>query len=679
MINAMRLFIAEKPSLAQAIAQGLGMGTKNDGYIQCGNDIVTWCFGHIMEQYSPEDYDEKYKRWQLKDLPILPENWQLKVSPTCVKQYKIIKTLVNKADEIVNAGDPDREGQLLIDEVLNVLGVLSKKPILRILLNALDDVSVQQALKNLRDNQDFVGLRNSALARSRADWIIGMNLSRMYTLKAREAGYTGVISVGRVQTPTMALVVRREEEIRNFKAVEHYQLRVVWNHENGMFASTWQPAETTKSLDSEGRLLDKGIAETLAFKIAGKDGCIRKTEQKRGHVLQRLPYSLSALQIDAGKKFGYTPQEVLDAQQHLYEKKLTTYPRSDCDYIPTNQFADASLILKNLRELPDAFSSYIDNADIHIKSRAWNDKKISAHHAIIPTTMRADFTGLSAIEKNLYILISKAYVAQFYPEQTFLSTKVWIDCEGENFTSTGRVILEEGWKKLYPCDHAGEEKDEEEVNQELPAMQENDKVFYQKHAIMERVTKPPQRFNPSTLLAAMKEIHKYVKDENLKSVLKECSGIGTEATRASIIDTIQNRGFVSIEKKYFVPTEKAYMMLKVLSENITYPDITAQWEKSLDAISRKEMQLQDFFEQQKKFMDTLLLEARNLKIDPPRDVVRCPKCGKPMVRRKGKKGFFWGCTGYPNCTMLLSDQKGKPDTAPKNTHKPAYKGKFKNM
>ena len=223
----MRLFIAEKPSLAQAIAHGLGYMSKRNGYIECGNDIVTWCFGHILQQYDPEDYDKNLHAWRLEDLPIIPEHWKNKVSSSAKEQYEVIKSLVAKADCIVNAGDPDREGQLLVDEVLNQLGVLNQKPIQRILLNALDEKSVKTALADIRDNRDFVGLRNSALARQRADWLIGMNLTRMYTIRSQKAGYTGTISVGRVQTPTTALVVRRELEIRDFKPKDYTSYRLI--------------------------------------------------------------------------------------------------------------------------------------------------------------------------------------------------------------------------------------------------------------------------------------------------------------------------------------------------------------------------------------------------------------------------------------------------------------------
>ena len=323
----MRLFIAEKPSLAQSIANGLGSMSKRKGYIQCGDSTVTWCFGHILQQYDPEDYDKNLHAWRLEDLPIIPEHWKNKISASAKEQYAIIKELVSKADCLVNAGDPDREGQLLVDEVLNQLGVLNKKPTQRILLNALDEKSVRAALDNLRDNHEFVGLRNSALARQRADWIIGMNLTRMYTIRSQAAGYTGTISVGRVQTPTTALVVRRELAIRNFKPQDYYVLHVDFSHANGIIPTVWEP----ENQGEERRILKRSTAEQVLGEVQHSQGTVELVEQKKGQQQQKLPYSLSSLQIDAGKIFGYSPQEVLDTQQSLYEKKLTTYPRSDCD------------------------------------------------------------------------------------------------------------------------------------------------------------------------------------------------------------------------------------------------------------------------------------------------------------------------------------------------------------
>ena len=655
-----RLFIAEKPSMGRAIAQGLeALGDKSrsaDGCIHVGSDTVTWLFGHILEQYSPDEYDEKYKRWHIEDLPIVPSVWKLKVKPDAKKQYKIVSALAKEADEIVHAGDPDREGQLLVDELLAHIGVLKTKPVKRILLNALDVKSVQEALRHIRPNDEFVGLRNSALARSRADWLIGMNLSRIYTILARSAGYDSVVNVGRVKTPTMGLVVRREIEIRTFKPVTFFTPQVEFRHANGSFRAKWK-AQEQDDVDEEGRILKKDLAEEILTASSVPPAKIESVEQKKGTSPQRLPYSLSALQIDAGKIFGYSPQEVLDTQQALYEKKLTSYPRSDCDYLPENQLGDAAAILKNLAAADSSLERFIEKADLSIKSRAWNDKKISAHHAIVPTTVETKLSDLSEKEKNLYMLIAKSYIAQFYPAQEFLSTKVELSAGGEMFTASGKVILQQGWKSLYQNDA----KEDEEEQQSLPDMQQGDSVEFAGGKIVEGVTKPPARFTPATLLKAMKEIHKYVHDKELAASLAQRSGIGTEATRAGMIDELEKRGFIKKAGKNFVPTEIASSMCRILPESLIYPDLTARWEDALDKIGKKEMSLADFGAQQKRFLDELLAGAKEAKIPPPRNLPLCPACKKPLRRRKSKKGtWFWSCSGYPDCTKAFADERGKP-------------------
>lgn len=656
----MRLFIAEKPSLALAIANGLGNKGKKDGYFDCGNDIVTFCFGHIMQQCSPDEYDEKYKQWKMETLPILPEKWKLKVTPSCAKQFKIIKELVKKAEIIVNAGDPDREGQLLVDEVLNELGVLQTKPIKRILLNALDEKSVRAALNDIRENKDFSGLRNSALARSRADWLIGMNFTRAYSIKAREAGYQQNFTIGRVQTPTAALIIRREKEIKNFKPVTYYNLIVRWQSDTGTFDSTWQVPDDFLEADPDGRILKKEALTAVWEKIQSNNstGKIIQVEQKPGKTSQRLPYSLSSLQIEAGKIYGLSPQEVLDIQQSLYEKKLTTYPRSDCEYLPENQLSDIGCVMNNLKSISDEIYQFVENADIKIRSRAWNDKKITAHHAIIPTTVKPDFSQLSSNEKKMYELVARSYIAQFYPPKTYLTTTVTVDSVGELFKTTGTIIQEAGWTKLYRY------VENEKINEsKLPNLSQGKSVSAISSNIKEGITKPPARFTPATLIKAMKEIYKYVKDDSLKASLKDCSGIGTEATRANIVELIQNRGYVKLESKNLVPTDLGLLLFEVVDENMLYPDITAVWERDLDAISCREMPIREFMEKQQGYINTLLANLQKTTIRQSASKVSCPECGKNMRRIKGKSGYFWACTGYPACKKTFNDKKGKPDTS----------------
>lgn len=522
--------------------------SRKDGYIVTGEGIVTWVFGHILRQAEPFEYDNRYRRWLMEDLPIVPKEWVLLVEDSCSKQFGIIKGLVEKCSEIVHAGDPDREGQLLIDEVLDYLS--NNKPVQRVLLNALDEKSIKKAVNSLRSNTEFINLKNSALARARADWLIGMNASRAYTIVANRAGHKVTLPIGRVKTPTLSLVVRRERELDNFKPIDFYVLKAQFVHNEDLFTAIWKPKDIQAGLDSEGRLIDHEVAQNMADRFGqskekGKVSLYQTTEKKES---QRLPFSLSALQVLAGKKYNYDPQLVLDTAQKLYEKKLTSYPRSDCDFLPENQFEEASEIINNLSVITDEKLSYFaQQADAKIKSRAWNDKKITAHHAIVPTQEKCNFAKLTNVEQNIYFLIAQAYIAQFYPIHIYDQTKIEIDYLDELFSTSGRVIKQNGWKAVYGSE-IEDDKKEDEANV-LPPMIKGDEVSCENIDLEKKATRPPTRFTAATLLAAMKEIHKYVKNPELKKSLKDVSGIGTEATRATIIKELITRGFLQEEKK----------------------------------------------------------------------------------------------------------------------------------
>ena len=699
--GTMRLFIAEKPSMAREISKCLPENKniqKRNGYFIQGDDVVTWVVGHVLHQAEPGDYDDKYIRWRPQDLPIVPTEWKLLITDSSRQQFETVKELIGKADIIVNAGDPDREGQLLVDEVLYFVG--NTKPVQRILLNALDEKSVKSALGDLRDNKDFHNLYQSALARARADWLIGMNLSRAYTLSERYKGNKVTLPIGRVKTPTLALVVRRERELADFKPVDYFTVKILYTHENGTFWATWQPKDEQKGLDPDGRLINKGVAESLVQQLASSPvGVIKSVTKSKKKDLQRLPLSLSSLQVLAGKAYSYDPQTVLDTAQKLYEKKLTTYPRSDCEYLPPNQYGDRMAILSNLAQSGDEkLSQWAQNADRNIKSRAWNEKKITAHHAIIPTTVACNVNSLTQAERNIYFLISQAYIAQFYGEHVYEQTRIVVgQCE-EEFVANGRVVIEEGWKSLYKRQksktnadgdepdltdergaESGPKKDAIEETDHLPSVKKNDSVKYTDSSVESKQTKPPSRFTPSTLLQAMKEIHKFVKNEELKKQLKAVSGIGTEATRANIIDELISRGFMktSGKKQVLSPTDTGYLLVDALPDELLYPDETAIWEERLALMSEGEDTLESFLKDQIQFLQHLIdklgfdklvsrdqmmpnvvrtisnqnarrpMDANQVNL---KDLPECPSCKKGRLQqRSGKFGAFLGCTNYPSC------------------------------
>ncbi|MBR2216188.1 MAG: DNA topoisomerase 3 [Selenomonadaceae bacterium] len=669
----MRLYIAEKPSMGRELARCLKEPHRpRDGFIETGEGIVTWLFGHILRQAEPEEYDPKFKRWLAEDLPIIPQEWKLLVDDKCAKQFAILRGLIDKADEIVHAGDPDREGQLLVDEVLDYLG--NKKPVKRILLNALDETSIKKANADLRDNGAFFNLKQSALARARADWLIGMNLSRAYTLAARRAGHDVTFPIGRVKTPTLSLVVRREREIENFKSVDYYQIKAEFNHENGSFTALWKPKDTQEGLDSEGRLLAKKIAaaKLAAFAEPPLEGAISAYQKTKKKESPPLPFALSSLQVLAGKRFGYSPQLVLDTAQKLYEKKLTTYPRSDCEYLPTNQFADGKIIIANLMAAEnEELAQWARGADSSQKSRAWNDKKISAHHAIIPTRVKAPLGGLSPVERDIYFLVARNYLAQFYPLHVYDQTKLEVSYKDEIFAATGRTEIDLGWKIMYLAkkqekeEEGSKENDKEEENVTLPPMAKKDRVEYARGEIKAKATTPPSRFTAATLLAGMKEIHKYVKNPEAKKQLKDVYGIGTEATRATIISDLIGRRFLKEKgkKKLLVPEEAAYLLVDALPDEMTYPDSTAIWEDRLHSMSEGEGTLAEFLQSQIAFTRALCAKASEVKIKTSEGHV-CPRCHKGVLKkRQGRNGDFWGCSNFPRCRMTCNDKGGEPDLA----------------
>lgn len=671
----MRLYIAEKPSMGREIAAVLpGPVRKGNGFIETGAGTVTWLFGHVLRQAEPQEYDAKYKVWRAEDLPIIPEHWKLMVSESSAKQFAVVKQLISQADEIVHAGDPDREGQLLVDEVLEYVGC--NKPVQRILLNALDEKSIREAIDQLKPNAKFFNLRQSALGRARADWLIGMNLSRAYTMAAQRSGHRKlVLPIGRVKTPTLALVVRREREIENFKPVDYFNIKAVFQHTNGQFQAQWKPNEMQQGLDSEGRLVDKEIAEAK-LKFFGQEpltGMISGYSKAKKQEAQRLPFSLSTLQVLAGRRFGYEPQQVLDTAQALYERKLTTYPRSDCEYLPTNQFKDSQSILTNLQSCgDDTLANWAKGADGKIKSRAWNDKKISAHHAIIPTRVKADLSKMNVVERNIYFLIAQAYMAQFYPVHTYYQTKVEVAYKEELFTASGRTEIDLGWKVLYTSKKNNEADNEEGQDKEdngqeennLPPMKKNDNVDYVSGELVKSVTRPPVRFTQATLIAAMKDIHKFVQDPEAKKQLKAVYGIGTEATRATILDELIHKRKLIKEmgkKKQLQPTEAGYLLVDAVPEELSYPDFTAIWEDQLHSMAEGDGSLEAFLQTQVDFTTKMCRKAEGTSL-VVEDAVKCPRCGLGILqKRHGKNGDFWGCSNYPRCRMTCNDKEGKPN------------------
>lgn len=671
-----RLFVVEKPSVARAIAAELGITKKCDGYVECGKDAIVACFGHMLEQAEPDEYtaddiprsQSGKKLWRAQDLPIIPTEWILRPKEDAKQQLAVIERLLIDCSEVINAGDPDREGQLLIDEILAYYGC--DKPVKRYWVSAQDSVSVQRGLANLKENTGYSGFGQAALARSRADWLIGMNLSRAFTLRALRGGSKILLTVGRVQTPTLALVVARDLEIEAFKPIPFHTLNAQIQHENGNFTARWNAKEDQQGLDNEGRLIDTNIADQLVKELTGKPASIVEYKQEAKKKPHPKAYSLTDITFAASNKFGYTGTDVLNSCQSLYEThKLTSYPRTDCGHLPESQHADAPRVLEALRHVNPGLDHLIDKTNISIKSKTWDDSKITAHHGIIPTMHKGSIAGLSEKEKNIYDLIVRSYLAQFYPVHEYKSTTVGVEVNGESFIAKGQVITLNGWRDVYTVE---EEEQAGEADQKLPTMKKGDKAICTQAIRNDSKTKPPARFNDGTLTVAMENIHRFVSEAEHKKLLREGDGIGTSATRASIISELMRRGFIEAKGKQIISTTIGRSLIKVLPDGVKSPVLTSLFERMMKGIEQGTTNLDVFMENQVKFVQDLVQKANEGAVsiagvkpaNPISNVHKCTSCGKGLIRRESqkKKGtFWWGCSGWSECRWTYPDSKGKPD------------------
>ncbi|HDX1192107.1 TPA: DNA topoisomerase III [Pasteurella multocida] len=617
----MRLFIAEKPSLARAIADVLPKPhQRGDGFIKCGaDDYVTWCVGHLLEQAEPDAYDPKFKQWRLEHLPIIPEKWQLIPRKDVHKQLKIVEKLIHQADILINAGDPDREGQLLVDEVFSYanLSVDKLNRIQRCLISDLNPNAVEKAVNKLQSNRNFIPLATSALARARADWLYGINMTRAYTLRGRQAGYQGVLSVGRVQTPVLGLIVRRDLEIENFKPKDFFEvfahiqaetpekitaLSVQEKADIPQFKALWQPSKACEDYqDEDGRVLSLGLVENVVKRITQQPAEVVEYVDKREHESAPLPYSLSALQIDAAKRYGLSAQEVLDICQRLYEThRLITYPRSDCRYLPEEHFAERTKVFQAISRHISDYQPLPDMLNPEQKNRCWNDKKVEAHHAIIPTAKNTP-VNLNQREWQIYHLIARQYLIQFCPDAEYRKSKITLNIAGGTFIAQARNLQVAGWKQLL-----GKEDSDEQQEPLLPVVKKGQILFCEKGEIVSKKTQPPKPFTDATLLSAMTGIARFVQDKELKKILRETDGLGTEATRSGIIELLFKRGFLYKKGRNIHSTETGRILIQALPDVATQPDMTAHWESQLTSISQKEMSYQQFMSTLTNFLPELM-------------------------------------------------------------------------
>ena len=672
----MRLFIAEKPSLARSIAAVLSHPQQNHKlYIQAGDDIVAWAAGHLLEQAMPEAYDEKYKRWNVADLPIFPAVWKMLVKKDSKDLFDNIKTLLKKADSVVNAGDCDREGQLLIDEILDYCGY--KGEVLRILISDTNPEAVKIALDNLKPDSDFHGDRDAALARSRADWLHGINLTRLYTKMAERNGYNGgPLKVGRVKTPVTALVVRRDEAIDAFTPKPFWLVKAQISVAQGSFLATWKPKDEQVGLDEDKRLVDKSVGETLITRLKRKPAVISKYECKKQSSKPPVGFSLPKLQMFASKRYDLSPAKVLDICQKLYELGILTYPRSDCEFLPDAHHNDAQRVFDVIETLSSV--RVPQNVDKKRNTPVFNSKKVEEHHAIIPSASCKVTKPLEGNEALIFELVAKRYISFFMPDYVFSQVNINADIDGELFSASGRQVLNDGWKAIEADSH---DKDNENDNDEdtnsapLPDSSEGENASCNDIYLLEKNTKAPARFSEATLLKAMNEVYRYVKDSEIKKILKDTDGIGTAATQAGIIKELIDCGMLIKKGKNIISSSAARCLIHALPDNITLPDLTAVWEAYFRKIKDSQISIDEVINYIQDNIREIISSAKPITVlgmdntkskksdskkSSKKSNVKCPRCGAPMFLRNGKNGSFWGCSNYPECRITADDKNGKP-------------------
>lgn len=709
----MKLIIAEKPSLARTVARVIGINkdhSKIGGYIACQDGyIVTWVFGHILELCEPEDYAAEYKSWSLDLLPIVPTNWKYEVKKDAKEQFNNIKALLKSATMVINCGDPDREGQLLIDELLLHLKV--KLPTKRLLILDPKDSAIKKALANMEDNSKYYSWYQAGLLRSQADWLIGMNFTRAFTQLGSRCGIDGVISAGRVQTPTLKLVYDRHLAIKNYKPLNYYNLVAEFATSNGKsFTAKLDLKSANLNLDSDGRLLSDSELKIISDKINGKLGVISEYEVKACETSPPSLFKLSDLQAVANAKLGLSADETLKIAQSLYEKQLITYPRTACAYLPESLHADAAKILPMLIPqfiLPVQIEP--SAVDAKLKSKVFDDKKLDgeSHFAIIPTGETRGINDLTEKELHLYSIIGIQYLAQFMPNLQYEQTTGIVTCENYNFNFSGKVIKSLGWKDMViknnllmkhkEDDDDNDDKDE----QRLPTLSINQDVKNTfNNQINKSTTSKPKPYTDGTLVKAMANIHNLLDDivksyftdeakaksavELYKKILKETAGLGTEATRAGIIKTLKARNFIETKGKNLQMTDKGLQFMELIATGnnliefgeLTSPLTTAINEQKLDDVLNHKLKAEDFYSDITEIIlapkINSVCEIFNALPAPVKKQSgietgeKCPECGSAIVERDGKFGKFKSCSGYPKCKYTPpKDTKPKAEVSGK--------------
>jgi DNA topoisomerase-3 len=685
------LVLAEKPSVAKDIARVLQCTQNNNGYIQGSRYIVTWALGHLVTLADPEVYDAKYKTWKLEDLPMLPKRMELVVIKETARQFGIVRSLLHREDvsDLVIATDSGREGELVARWIIEKAGF--KKPIKRLWISSQTDKAIREGFQNLKPSKAYDNLYLSAQSRAEADWLVGLNVTRALTCK-----YNAQLSAGRVQTPTLAMIVERENEIRRFVPKDYWTIQAGFKG----FKVYWQDRKTGQT-----RLFDKAKAEAIVAKTAGQVGSVIEVVKESKKELPPLAYDLTELQRDANRRYGYSAKKTLSLMQRLYEThKLVTYPRTDSRYITEDMVPTLMDRLKAIAVGPymRSASSLIRNKFTPTK-RLVDNSKVTDHHAIIPTEQYVDLSALTNEERHIYDLIVKRFLAVLSPAFEYEQTTVKVEIGGEIFKAKGRIVSSLGWRSIYDNNTGSDEDegDEEDKHQTLPNLVKGQTEQVNAVKMINGKTTPPPRFTEATLLSAMENPGKYMEDKTLREFIQSTSGLGTPATRADIIEKLFDCFYVERRGKEIVPTSKGIQLIELVPSDLKSPELTAKWEQQLQLISKGQADHKAFVGSMRDYAvrlvrdvvasthvykhenvtrercqcDKFLLEVNGKRgkmlVCPDRECgyrkmisqttnARCPECHKAMeIRGEGEDKTFYCTCGYREKVSAFKKRKSE--------------------
>jgi len=681
----LRLIVSEKPSMGRAIAAALGIQGSGRSSIQGQGVIVTWCIGHLVESLGPEGYDPALKPWRLDTVPFFPETFRYAPIPATRDQYEAVAALMNRADvaEIVNATDAGREGELIFDLVYRLAG--ASKPVLRFWTSSLTDDAIREAYGRMKPGDSYAGLRDAARCRQEADWLVGINCTRAQTLVQQRAGGEGVYSVGRVQTPTLALMVNRELEIQTFVPRDFWTLWAQFQAANGSYRGKWFRKAEGRELD---RFEQEAEARAMAERLAGKPGQVASVAARTEKRKPELLYDLTALQKEANKRFGFTAEHTLEVAQALYEAKVISYPRTNSRCLTE---ADALKIpgwIKaigqgQLQELQPFVADLRTRWPVKLDKRFVNDKEVEDHTALVPTETPA--RNLHGDGARIYELIARRFLAAHWPDRVEAKTTIVTRIEQETFKTTGTVVKALGWsevdpphgrprKEARPREGAGEEAEEEEEDSgTLPAVAKGEAVAALDLAVKAGQTKPPKRMTEADLLGAMQSAGKELDDDALKGAMKDC-GLGTPATRANIIETLLKRAYVERKRNILQPTAKGIDLVKsIQAEALKSPQLTGEWEAQMERIRRGAAGREAFMQGIRGFVKDVVAQIKASAASLPRAAPRrgdgpcagpCPRCGADLLLRAWEGRSYVKCSAAgadPDCRVAYdTDAAGQP-------------------